>query len=489
MPVARHDRAERSRLSPAIRTFLMLAVLLASLLAMTARSDAARPLDISFSDYLYENGGKAGETAFDQTQSLNANLIRANLIWRNVAPTKPANPTDPADPAYNWAPYDAAVRAADAHGLDVNLTVFLAPDWAEGPNRPADTERYPPGSWKPDAKAYGEFATALATRYSGSYDPGPDVDPLPAVKYFEAWNEPNLSSFMTPQWSGKQNVSSETYVKLLNAFYDSVKDVDPDAEIVSAGTAPYGDPPGGPLRTQPVRFLQELLCLNTKNKKSSCPAGEAPKFDIIAHHPINRTDPPTAKAANKGDVEVADFGSLVKVLRAGEKQGTPATPGKHEVWANEIWWQTNPPDKAEGVSYKKQARWYQQAMYLLWKQGASNVTILQLRDAKYTPGEFTLASYQTGVFTYKGKAKPSATGAKFPFVIDGNGKRVRAWGKAPESGKLTIEAKGKGGYRRVTSFDVGAGKVFSKKIKLPDKGDVVVRAKVSGETSLPWDNR
>ncbi len=463
-----------------------LLVLLGLALLSAPRSEAARGLDIGFADYLYNEEGKVGDREFRLTKSVNANVIRVNLYWSLVAPQQPLNPRDPADPAYNWEQYDRAIARAGENGFDVDLTVLAAPAWAEGPNRPSFDE-VNAGAWKPDAAAFGDFAHALAVRYSGSFDAG--GGPLPAVKYFEAWNEPNLSTYIMPQWQGKQNMASEIYVKLLNAFYDEVKAVNPNAEVVVGGTAPYGDPPGGPNRTQPIRFYQELLCLNTKNKKASCPAGEAPKFDIIAHHPINREDAPTEKADNKGDVEIADFKSLVQVLRAAEKQGTPATGGRHEAWANEVWWQTNPPDKAEGVSYKQHARWTSQGLYLLWKQGASNVTFLQFRDAKYTPGEFTLASYQTGVYTFDGKRKPSADAVAFPFVTDQQGKGLLAWGKAPKSGKLTIEAKGKGGFKNVKSFNVKAGKVFTEKLNIKDDGKQVLRAKVGGETSVPWTQK
>lgn len=494
---------------PSRRLFVVVAALLALLtcsLLTAPRSEAAKALDIGFADYLYNEEGEKGDREFRLTKTVNADVIRVNMYWSLVAPTKPANPRDPADPAYNWDQYDRAITRAGDNGFEVDLTVLAAPAWAEGANRPADVTA---GAWKPDAAAFGDFAHALAVRYSGSYDPAADAGgsgggggggislppilpragALPAVKYFEAWNEPNLSTYIMPQWQGKQNMAAEIYVKLLNAFYDSVKGVSPNAQVVVGGTAPYGDPPGGPNRTQPIRFYQELLCLNTKNKKASCPNGQAPKFDIVAHHPINREDAPTEKADNKGDVEIADFKSLVKVVRAAEKQGTPATGGKHDVWANEVWWQTDPPDKAEGVSLKTHARWMAQGLYLLWKQGASNVTFLQFRDAKYTPGEFTLASYQTGVYTYDGKRKLSADAVAFPFVTDPKGKGLLAWGRAPKSGKLTIESKGKGGFKKVKTLNVKAGKVFTTKLGSGGSGKQVLRAKVGGETSVPWTQK
>ncbi|MBA2522099.1 MAG: cellulase family glycosylhydrolase [Solirubrobacterales bacterium] len=467
----------------ALVPILALLALVALLAVAAPRAEGARNLDIGFADNLYGLQSKSARE-FKLTKTTNADIIRVNMYWSIVAPNKPAAPRDPADPAYDWTKIDTAISGAEANGFDVELTVTSAPPWAEGPNRPSDFEKFPAGSWRPDPAAFADFAHAVAMRYSGKFSTGGKT--LPAIEYFEAWNEPNLSTYITPQWEGKTNVAADIYAKLLNAFYTEVKQVNPDAKIISGGTAPYGDPPGGPNRTQPIRFYQELLCLNTKNKKEACPNGEAPKFDIIAHHPINREDPPTAKADNKGDVEIADFGSLVAVVRAAEKQGTPATSGKHPVWANEVWWQTDPPDRDEGVSFKTHARWMAQSLYLLWKQGASNVTFLQFRDAKYTPGEFTLASYQTGVYTYQGRRKPSADAVAFPFVTDRQGGGLLAWGKAPASGNLTISAKAGGGYRKVTSFRVKAGQVFSEKLRLKGAGSQTLRASVGGKTSVPW---
>jgi hypothetical protein len=489
-----------------ISALLVLAAVTIAALAVAPASHAKGPKNflIGFADPLY-NDPDNSDHELGLTETTNADIIRVNMYWSQVAFNKPTNPRDPGDPAYNWNGYDTAISNAAAHGFEVDLTVLAAPSWAEGPNRPSDTDKYPLGSWKPDAAAFGDFAHAVAVRYSGGYSPtggasGPGsgiVPPLlraggtlPAVKYFEAWNEPNLSTYITPQWDGKKNMASDIYGKLLNAFYDEVKAVDPDAKVVSGGTAPYGDPPGGPNRTQPLRFEQEMLCLTPHDKKTTCPNGEPSKFDIYAHHPINRVDPPEAKADNKGDIEVADFGQLTKAMRKAEKLGTLGTSGKHDLWANEVWWQTNPPDKDEGLPLKTQARYYEQAMYMLWDEGASNVSLLQFRDAKYTPGEFTLASYQTGVYTDKGKRKPSADAIAFPFVTDrkGKGSNLLAWGRPPKSGKLTISAStGKGGFKKVGSVNVTAGKVFTTNLHV--KGRAKLRASVGGETSLVWSQK
>ncbi len=137
------------------------------------------------------------------------------------------------------------------------------------------------------------------------------------------------------------------------------------------------------------------------------------------------------------------------------------------------------------MSLKTHARWMAEGLYLLWKQGVSKVIFLQFRDAKYKPGEPTLASYQTGVYTYEGKKKPSSDAVEFPFVTERVGKRLHAWGISPASGRLTIEAKGKGGYKKVATVNAKAGRVFTDVLRV--KGNKLrLRAKIGGDTSLAW---
>lgn len=470
---------------------LVLATLisLVALLAGPGEARAERPLDVGFADSLY--GTEDGGRWMDLTKQVNADVIRVNMYWSLVAPAKPANPRDPSDPAYSWKTFDDQIKRAAERGLEVDLTVTAAPRWAEGPKRPPFSDKAPPGSWRPDPGHFGDFAHAVAKRYSGTYDPGPDGGgTLPRIEYFEVWNEPNLHTYITPQFRGRKNVSAGIYSRLLNAAYDEIKAVDPTMKVVTGGTAPYGDKPSSKAqKTGPLRFYRELLCLSPKLRRARCPNGERAKFDIVAHHPINREDPPTAHADRADDVEIADFNELAKTVRRAEKLNTTGTGGRHPLWANEVWWQTDPPDKGEGVSYKTHARWTQQALYLLWKQGASNVTFLQFRDAKYKPGEYTLDSYQTGVYTYGGKRKPTAAAVAFPFVTDRRGKgNLRAWGIAPKSGKLTIEARPKGkGFRKVTTVRVREDEVFTKRLRLAGKAEL--RARVGGRTSLIWSER
>jgi hypothetical protein len=160
---------------------------------------AARPttFTIGIADPVYLQS--QGRTVWlDRTVASGAQFVLLWVSWGSVSPQRPApgsDPSNPANPAYDWGTLDATVRAATARGLRVVLSITRAPAWAEGPGQPAHAAA---GSWRPDAADYGAFAKAVASRYSGSFDPGPGV--LPRVRYFQAWTEPNLPYQLGPQW-------------------------------------------------------------------------------------------------------------------------------------------------------------------------------------------------------------------------------------------------------------------------------------------------
>lgn len=483
MPTAMPIRSKRCarRLGAAAATAL-------AVVGVTASSaTAARNLTTGFADPRYQQySGAQQDDLFNRTVSEQAGIVRFNVSWREVvAGSRPANPTDPGDPAYNFSALDSAVRQAASRGLQVLLTVYGAPTWAEGPNRPPVDDFHPAGSWKPDPNELASFATALATRYSGSYTPTSNglpqigATPLPRVDDYEAWNEENLWLYLDPQYDGKKQTSVELYRNLLNSFYDAVKAVNPNAQIVLGGNAPYGDDPGG-RRTRPLIFLRDLFCLSGKLKPQSCP--NPAKFDILGAHPINISGGPTLSAINPDDASSADLGNIAEVLRAAERHNTVATSGRHPIWVTEFWWRSFPDRGSPSIAgLAKHGRWIEQALYLYWRAGASVAINLQLID---DPRRGQGLSLQTGVFNSKGKPKPAATAFRFPFVLDRRSKhRLFAWGKAPAAGKLTIERKSGGGWRKEKVVNVKAGKVFTTGLK--GRGGKY-RARVGGQTSLVW---
>jgi hypothetical protein len=460
------------------------AVALAALGSFAPASNAAQPhsFGIGFADSLFESGD-AGLRSFwlDRAVDTDAEVVRIGVGWSGVAPRKPPAGFDPANPAssgYDWTNLDASVRDAAARGLRILLTVNSAPAWAEGPGRPANAYR---GTWEPDPTAFGAFAQALASRYSGSFpDPLQPGAALPRVDLFEAWNEPNLDNYLSPQWQGTSLVGPILYRGLLNRFYTGVKAAQPTAKVIAGSMAPFGDPPGG-ARTPPVQFLRSLLCLQGgRLKPLACP--EKAHFDVLSHHPI-AVGPPSESAESPLDVTTPDLGRLTRVLRKAEETNRALPSGQKPLWVTEFWYDSSPPDP-HGVPLYRQARWYEQDLHLFWEQGASMAVTLQLRDSP--PGKGYSYTNQSGAYFLDGAAKPSSTAFRFPFVSQRTGRaRVLAWGIAPRAGRVQIQARRGGRWLTLMSTRAG-GRSRPFEVPLALHGHAQLRARLGSEASLIW---
>jgi hypothetical protein len=332
---------------------------------------------------------------------------------------------------------------------------------------------------------YAAFATAVASRYSGVFPPGPAGPPLPPVRYYQAWNEPNLYSYLAPQWDRGRAASPAHYRRMLNAFYAAVNAVSADNRVLTAGTAPYGTRRGGNLM-RPLRFWRALLCLRTRRSGKLAPrkCPEPARFDIAAHHPI--TGAPRTRADHRDDAVIPDLRRLRRMIRIAERSGRVRPRTRHPLWVTEIWWESDPPDPA-GVRVRKQARWIAEALYLIWRQGVRTAILLKIRDEPDDPLA-SAGSLHSGVFYADATPKPSFSAARFPFVTHRlTRNRVVAWGRAPRTGRLVIERRGEQGWRPVRRLDVMAGETFKTSVRA--RGEGRLRAVVAGERSLSWYQR
>jgi hypothetical protein len=425
-----------------------------------AGSADARGLRLGFFDGAYTGDQSARSTAFTRTGAVGGSFVRLGATWAGIAPTKPVHPTDSTDPAYHWGSLDGAVNDAVAAGLTPLITINAAPPWAEGSGRPKSAGT---GTWRPNAKAFGQFARAIATRYSGS------VPGIPRVRYWQVWNEPNLATYLTPQYVRSHGrwvaASPGIFRSLVNAGYAGFKAVHRDNFVVTAGTAPYGDLIPGGRRIAPVTFLKGVLAKRTK-------------LDAISHHPYG-VGSPYRHALNAPDVAVPDIGKLRKVLRAAGKKGRVKRSA--QIWVTEMSWDSKPPDP-DGVSERTQADWLQEGFNVLWKQGVSTITWFQVTDQ---PGPNYPASNQSGVFFVGGRPKQSATAFRFPFVAPrASSGRVSLWGRSPAAGTVVVERFRGTAWTRIWSKKVRSGTVFSGTTHAA-KG-TRLRARVAGIASLSW---
>lgn len=420
-----------------------------------------------------------------------AGVVRVDIKWSEVAPTTPPQGFDaanPASPDYDWTPIDAAVRNLAAHGLRVLLNLYDAPQWAEGPRIPAG-ER--PGTWRPNAADYAAFATAAARRYNGHFpDPLYPGAYLPRVQYWQAWNEPNLSRYLSPQWTRSRNhwvdTSPVIYRRLLNTFYAAVKGVSRSNFVLSAGTSPYGDWPGfsKPVdqRMPPVEFYRDLFCLRQQRFATlrPLPCPDPPHLDAMDHH-VYGVYGPLWYAANPSDVATPDTYKLTRLLAAAQRFHHVLPSGPKAQWVTEISWSSKPPNPS-GVPLQEHARWYEQAIYVLWRQGVDTILFFMIRDAAPS---VTGPGPKGGLYFLDGVPKPAATAYRFPFVTERlTAADVLAWGRSPRAGVLRVQQLRAGTWTTLRTLHVATHAVFQTPVAL--RGAGVLRAQVDGQTSLTW---
>lgn len=479
-----------------IRWLTCMTVLLVSLWA--PRGAAA--FDVGFNDFdltHYADGTAAGNAALSaglgHAEAAGAAWWRFGLYWSAVAPTRPNDPSDPGAPEYRWAHTDTVVRALAASKLRPVLWFGNAPAWAEGPNRPAIGVLTPAGTWKPDAEAFRSFVAAVAKRYSGSYpDPANPGQLLPRIAFFQGWNEPNLYTNLTPQWERRKGgwrlESAETYRALQNAAFDGVKESQPDATVLSAGTGPYGDLQPGQNRSGPALFWRSLLCVTARGSRltgnRACPPV---KFDAWSHHPYS-VGAPERKASNPDDAVVADIPKLTAILKAASRAGTVTREAVADRWVTELSWDSRPDP--QGLTPAQQASYMSRAFYELWKAGVHTVLWWNSRDD--ARGDDWSATLQSGIF-YRGsdpskdRPKPSYAAYRFPLATDRAGKITTIWAAAPAAGQVLFQRKRAGKWIVIARPEAGVDRVVTARVTIPRRS--LLRAVQGDLTSPPQRSR
>jgi hypothetical protein len=169
----------------------------------------------------------------EAVKATRAKVTRVDVLWSLVAPTQPAAPTDPNDPAYDWSRLDAIFTGLAAARITPIVSTYSTPDWAVAGRNPARrTTLYNPSAPRPGQ--FGQFMRALATRYTGAFVPIGAVAPLPRVRHYEVWNEPNLKAFFNH--NGRSTVPR--YKGLVRAAYTQVKAVNRRAIVIAGVGGP-----------------------------------------------------------------------------------------------------------------------------------------------------------------------------------------------------------------------------------------------------------
>jgi hypothetical protein len=468
-----------AKLGPAIAASLLVAVG-----APAASSAASGSLALGIQDPLAFQGqlnSQQRALALKHAHDAGATVVRLGVSWRYVNTTKPQTRAEARDPkwgGYRWDEVDGNVRAVRDAGMQPLLVVVSAPDWFEGPQRPG-FDVAPQGTWRPQPSALGDFARAIASRYGGNTSDSSGAR-LPRVRYFQVWNEPNLTEYLAPQARGGSAYGTTIYRALVNAFYANAKAVHSNNFVVAAGLAPFGDYPpltgGG--RTPPLYFARKLLCVNDSYTRAShCPRL---RFDAFAGHAFPEADP-RENPLNPDDTRLRMTG-FVRALRLAARAGTITSRQAGQVWMTELGW--NGGTGGETFSYDQQALFMQLGFYMLWAEGVDNILWYNIRDRLDVEFTFRSGLYTHGDVVELDEPKPALTAFRFPFVaLTASGRRL-LWGRAPSSGRVTLEQENGSGWRRVASFQEGAGRVFTRSVSSSGPGRY--RARQGSLTSLPF---
>ncbi len=454
--------------------------------AVTAGTAQARPFETGV--VLTDAASWNKPQTWSRLKASNSRYVKLTTFWAQIAPspdsaTKPAGfvATDPGSPFYNFTSLDVTVSRARAAGLQPILTITNSPKWARA-------SCVKDSSCAPTPADFADFATAIATRYGGAFDPGTGT--LPRVSYFQGWVEPNLDFFFNPIFANGRPVAPDNYRDVLNAFYEAIHAVHSDNQVISAGLTPLAHPGSA---IAPLDFMRRLLCMQGRvNPQPKPGCNQRAKLDIWATNPYT-SGGPTHQAPGPDDVSLGDLPEMSKLLRAADKAGhienqSSSTP----FWGTEFSWDSNPPDP-KGLKPGLLARWTAEAFYRAWKAGMSAFLWFSLRDdaRKGLPNHdvFQSGLYLRGATIAKDKPKRVLSAFRFPFVALRTPKGFTFWGRTPDGAphSAQIELKGRhGGYHRVKTLDSDGDGIFRGLVKTPARTGSV-RANIAGfGRSLPF---
>jgi hypothetical protein len=386
----------------------------------------------------------------DEAKALGADVLRANVIWSRYAPsptsTKRPKGFDGKDPdAYGaaFAALDSFVSGAQARGMQVLLTpTGPIPAWASRCKGSVKAR----STCKPDPKLFGAFVRALGKRY-------------PTVKTWSIWNEPNLRSWLTPQYEVKRGQAVQTsaymYRQLATSAIAGLRATGHSSktdQIWIGETAPLGDDPSGcsaqrklraPSRcaksitkTSPSTFLRGVFCLSTRGgtlrgaegKDQHCSRYKKLAVNGYAHHPYTRggSRPPLSKT-NAGEITIGTASRLTKLLdQAGRRKRIPSRLAVHYT---EHGWQTNPPGvhDAFAVTDAQQAEYINQSDWIAYK----NRRVKTVAQYKIVDDPNIAAGFQMGLRLFSGGArKPAYDAYKLPIYVAPKGSKVTVYGQA-----------------------------------------------------------
>lgn len=454
------------RRRPLLAALLALALTLPLGLAGPARAGSTQESIFQDDQQLLYSGAEHRDKTLDVVRDLGADTIRVFVRWSDVAPdststTRPTfDATDPAAyPAPNWERYDGLLVAAQTRGLGVLFTPTSSiPAWASQCSGSLARR----STCNPSPTEFGRFVRALGRRYSGSYPGGAGT--LPRVRRWAIWNEPNVGSWLTPQYRRRRgrliSNSAVRYRLLVHAATGALGATGHARDQIMMGeTAPIGRVTGDPT-TRPIAtgaFLRDVFCIDDRGRALTGSAAtdrdcrRPGRFDVtaISHHPyVFGGSRPPHSSVRPDEITIANSGRLKLIMARAAHRGR--IRAGLPIYYTEYGFQTNPPDSLFGVSLAAQARYLNESDYIAWHDGQVRGMAQYLLD-----DDFASDGFQTGLRFNSGRPKPALAAYRLPVWVVGRGSFVTVFGQARPAAnghrtRVQIQTKsGRGGFRTV----------------------------------------
>ena len=207
---------------------------------------------------------------FQKLKDLGATWVRWDLDWEAIQPNNSNE--------YQWEDSDRVANTAQKYGINSLGIITYAPRWSQTGSC-SSGRHCPPAS----PATFAKFAGIVAQRYKGVID------------VWEIWNEPNIEIFWYP------SPSAEEYTALLKVSYTKIKEVNPQAIVISGGLSDAGDEEG--VSISPLTFINTLYDFGAKGY-----------FDAVALHPY------TYPGYNYGWPQITSVLDLMKEKGDGAKK-------------------------------------------------------------------------------------------------------------------------------------------------------------------------
>lgn len=419
-------------------------------------------------------------TTLQRVKQAGASYVRLGIDWEAVAPATPPagfEPANPDDPAYHWGEVDQLIREAVAQGLIPFMDIDGPPPWGQSP----------PGSGheSPNPEQLALFAQAAAARYDGSH-PG-----LPAVRYWEVWNEPNATYFLKPQIQEGRLTSVGTYRTMVNDYADAVHRVAPEDIVIGGALFPNGFRHAEATAISPMEFSRRLFCLSAGPRPRRVCSAQV-HADAWSIHPYTSGGPSTAPA-NPDNIWISNLGSLTKLVRAAQRLGGIVSSHRVQMWVTEFSWDSKPPDP-QAVPLLLERRWVAEALYRAWSAGFSVFSWYSVHDEPFPSSE-----QQAGLFftcglpavLECGGPKPAEEAFRFPFVaFKSASRKVALWGRTPEGHPGAVQIQWLQGkrWRSLKTLRTNRDGIFVARLALPhaaNAANAMLRAVPSGGGASP----